>query len=124
MGGDEEPRNLFQRTLKEVRGERYLDLEKDTQFSEAWVILGALLTMVGVVLDNQFLLAVALSLFGVTAASWAWNQLSLFGLHYDRQLSETRAFLGETIELTLEVRNRKIPISNLKIMASKRGIRP
>jgi uncharacterized protein (DUF58 family) len=117
MGGEEEPRNLLRSTLKEIRGERYLDLEKDTQFSEAWLILGALLTMVGVVLDNQFLLAVALSLFGVTAASWAWNQLSLFGLHYDRQLSETRAFLGETIDLTLEVRNQKIlPLTWLEVL--------
>jgi uncharacterized protein (DUF58 family) len=117
MGGEEEPRNLLRRTLKEIRGERYLDLEKDTQFSEAWIILGALLTMVGVVLNNQFLLAVALSLFGVTAASWAWNQLSLFGLHYDRQLSERRAFLGETIDLTLEVRNQKIlPLTWLEVL--------
>ncbi len=118
LGGDEEePRSLLRRTLREVRGERYLDLEKDTQFSEAWVILGVLLTLVGVVLDNQFLLVVALSLFVVAAVSWAWNQLSLFGLHYDRRLSETRAFLGETIELTLEVKNQKIlPLTWLEVL--------
>jgi uncharacterized protein (DUF58 family) len=116
-GREEEPRNLFQQTLKELRGQRYLDLEKDTQFSEAWVILGALLTLVGVVLDNQFLLVVALSLFVVTAVTWVWNQLSLFGLHYDRKLSESRAFLGENIELTLEVRNRKfLPLTWLEVM--------
>jgi uncharacterized protein (DUF58 family) len=116
-GGEERPRNLLRRTLKEIRGERYVDLEKDTQFSEAWIILGLLLTMVGTVLNNQFLLVAALSLFGVTAASWLWNQLSLFGLHYNRQLSETRAFLGESIELTLEVRNQKmLPLTWLEIM--------
>ena len=116
-GGEEEPRNLWQRTLQELRGGRYLDLEKDTQFSEAWIILGVLLTLVGVALSNQFLLVVALGLFGVTAVSWAWNQLSFFGLHYDRRLSETRAFLGETIELTLEVRNQKfLPLTWLEIL--------
>ena len=116
-GGEGEALNLFERTLQELRGDRYLDLEKDTQFSEAWIILGVLLTLVGVVLNNQFLLVVALSLFGVTAVSWLWNQLSLFGLHYDRRLSETRAFLGETIELTLEVRNRKfLPLTWLEIL--------
>ncbi len=112
-----EPRDIYQRMLRELRGERYLDLEKDTQFSDAWVILGALLTVVGLVLDNQFLLAVAVSLFGVAAASWIWNQLSLFGLYYQRHFSETRAFLGETIELTLEVRNRKfLPLTWLEIV--------
>jgi uncharacterized protein (DUF58 family) len=116
-GGEEEPQNVFQRTLQELRGGRYLDLEKDTQFSEAWIILGLLLTLVGVALSNQFLLVVALGLFGVTAVSWAWNQLSFFGLHYDRRLSETRAFLGETIQLTLEVRNQKfLPLTWLEIM--------
>jgi uncharacterized protein (DUF58 family) len=116
-GREAEPRNLFEQTLSELRGDRYLDLEKDTQFSEAWIILGMLLTLVGVVLNNQFLLVVALSLFGVAAVSWVWNQLSLFGLHYDRHLSETRAFLGETIDLTLEVRNQKfLPLTWLEIL--------
>jgi uncharacterized protein (DUF58 family) len=117
LGGREQARDLLQRTLREMRGERYLDLEKDTQFSEAWVILGVLLTLVGVVLDNQFLLVVSMSLFGVAAVSWGWNQLSLFGLHYERRLSETRAFLGETIELTLAVRNQKIlPLTWLEVL--------
>ena len=111
------PRDIYERLLKETRGERYLDLEKETQFSDAWIILGVLLTLIGLVLDNQFLLVVALSLFGVTAASWVWNQLSLFGLYYQRHLSETRAFLGETIELTLEVRNQKfLPLTWLEIV--------
>jgi len=116
-GEEKRPRNLLQQTLDELRGSRYLDLEKDTQFSEAWVILGAMLTLVGVALNNQYLLVVAVSLFGVTAVSWMWNQLSLFGLHYNRRLSETRAFLGETIELTLEVRNQKfLPLTWLEIL--------
>ncbi len=112
-----EPRDIYQRMLKELRGERYLDLEKDTQFSDAWVMLGMALTVVGLVLDNQFLLVVALGLFGVAAASWLWNQLSLFGLYYERHFSETRAFLGESIKLTLEVRNQKfLPLTWLEIV--------
>ncbi len=114
---EQKPRDIFQQTLRELRGQRYLDLEKDTQFSEAWLILGVLLTMVGVALSNQFLLVAALSLFVVTAVSWLWNQFSLFGLHYDRRLSESRAFLGETIELTVEVRNRKfLPLTWLEVL--------
>jgi uncharacterized protein (DUF58 family) len=103
--------------LRELRGDRYLDLEKDTQFSDAWVMLGVLLTVIGLVLDNQFLLVVAVSLFVVASVSWLWNQFILFGLYYQRHLSETRAFVGETIELTLEVRNQKfLPLTWLEIL--------
>ncbi|MCK4472215.1 MAG: hypothetical protein KAW49_10565, partial [Anaerolineae bacterium] len=100
-GKSPEQGSPFERMLKELRGERYLDLEKDTQFSEAWVMLGLMLMLVGLALDNQFLLVVAVGLFGIAGASWVWNQLSLFGLHYARHLSETRAFVGETIDLAL-----------------------
>jgi len=116
-GESPEQGSPFERMLKELRGERYLDLEKDTQYSEAWVMLGLMLMLVGLALDNQFLLVVALGLFGIAGASWVWNQLSLFGLHYERHLSETRAFVGETIDLTLEVRNQKfLPLTWLDIL--------
>ncbi|UCC85596.1 MAG: DUF58 domain-containing protein [Anaerolineales bacterium] len=107
----------YRRMLHEFRGGgRYIDLEKDTQFSDAWVVLGILLTLVGLALNSRFLTAAALSLFVIMMASGAWSQLSLFGLHYRRQFSETRAFLGETIELTLEVRNQKLlPLTWLDI---------
>jgi len=102
--------------ITELRGGRYLDLEKDTQFSEAWIMLGIMLTLGGLLLNIQSMLAVALILFVVAAAGWLWNELSLFGLHYQRHFSETRAFLGETIELTLEVRNQKfLPLTWLQI---------
>lgn len=96
---------------------RYVDLEKDTQFSEAWVTLAVILTLVGIVLSNAFLTAAALSLLVIAAVTWLWNEFSLYGLHYERRLSETRAFLGETIELTLEVHNQKfLPLSWLSII--------
>jgi uncharacterized protein (DUF58 family) len=111
------PGTFYQRMLREVRGERYVDLEKDTQFSDAWILLGLFLTLFGLVLNHRFLLAAAAILFVVAAASWLWNQLSLFGLYYQRHLSETRAFLGETVELTLKVRNQKfLPLSWLGIL--------
>jgi uncharacterized protein (DUF58 family) len=107
----------YRRVLKELRGGRYIDLEKDTQFSGAWVLLGLLLTLAGVVLDNQFLMTAALILFVIALLSWAWNQLGLYGLSYQRRFSEVRAFLGETVELTLEVRNRKaLPLTWLAIV--------
>ncbi len=111
------PDSGYQRLLRELRGGRYIDLEKDTQFSEAWILLGLLLTLAGLAFNHQFLLSAAMMLFVVAAVGWLWNQLSLFGLHYRRRFSETRAFLGETVELTLEVRNQKfLPLTWLEIL--------
>ncbi len=95
----------------------FLDIESDTQFSDAWVALGVLLILLGLALQNVFLTAGALALLVVAAASWIWNRLSLFGLHYERSLSEIRAFRGEKIQLVLTVRNQKIlPLTWLSIV--------
>lgn len=113
-----EQRTGYRRVLHELRGGgRYVDLEKDTQFSDAWIVLGVLLTLIGLALDSLLLTAAAVSLFVIIAASGMWSRLSLFGLHYRRQFSETRAFLGETIDLTLEVRNQKfLPLTWLEVL--------
>jgi uncharacterized protein (DUF58 family) len=103
-----EPDERLERIMSEVRGRRYRDLAKDTQFTDAWLIVGLILTVAGLAAGNSFLLVAAVAMFTVAAAGWVWNQLSLYGLHYRRRLSETRAFLGETITLTLETRNLKL----------------
>ena len=114
---DKDPDRGWQAIRGELRGRRYLDLSKDTQFSSAWLLLGLLLSLAGLLLQSGFLLATAATLFVVAAFGWGWNSLSLFGLHYRRRFSETRAFLGETIELALEVSNRKLlPVTWLQIM--------
>ncbi len=98
-------------------GTRYIDIESDTQFSDAWVTLGALLLLLGLALQNPFLSASAFALLLVAAIGWLWNALSLFGLHYERSLSEIRAFRGETINLELTVRNQKVlPLTWLSIV--------
>lgn len=100
----------------ELRGRRYLDLSVDSQFSDAWLVLAALLTLLGLWLRQPFLLTASLGLFLVAAIGWAWNSLALFGVDYRRHLSETRAFVGETIRLTLEVHNRKfLPTTWLQV---------
>jgi uncharacterized protein (DUF58 family) len=115
-GGKSRLSSAYQRMIAELRGGRYLDLGKDSQFSEAWIVLGIMLTLGGLLLDIQAMLALALALFVVAAAGWLWNELTLFGLHYQRYFSERRAFQGETIELTLEVRNQKfLPLTWLQI---------
>jgi uncharacterized protein (DUF58 family) len=104
------------RAVSELRGRRFIDHSKDTQFTDAWIILAVILTLAGLVTRNAFLLAGAGALLVAPLLAAAWNQLALFGVDYTRKLSETRAFLGETIDLTLEVRNRKfLPVTWLHV---------
>ena len=111
------PQERLAQVVQEARGGRYIDVTKDTQFSDAWIALAVILTLIGIVLNNAFLTASALVLFVIAAISRAWNDLSLFGLHYQRSFSQTRAFLGETIELTLAVRNQKfVPLPWLQVV--------
>ena len=96
---------------------RFIDHSKDTQFTDAWIILAVILTIVGLITRNSFLLAGAGALLVSPLLAAAWNRLALFGVDYTRKLSETRAFLGETVELTLEVRNRKfLPVTWLHVI--------
>lgn len=100
----------------QARGRRYIDETKDTQFSSAWIVLGLILTFGGLLVNSRFLLAAALSLFGISTIAWMWNRLALSGVEYVRRFNETRAFQGETVDLTLEVRNRKpLPITWLQV---------
>jgi len=98
------------------RRSRYIDTSKETQFSEAWLILGLLLSVIGVASNNSFFTAAGVALWIVTGISWLWNSFSLAGLYYDRHFSEQRAFQGETVEITLQVRNQKLlPLTWLTI---------
>jgi uncharacterized protein (DUF58 family) len=97
-------------------GRRTRDMRVQEQFSDAWFAMALLLTLVGLIWKLEGLLLIAALLFAIIAASWAWNQLATFGLDYQRKFSLRRAFVGETIELSLTVSNRKfLPVSWLRI---------
>jgi uncharacterized protein (DUF58 family) len=96
---------------------RFIDTQKDTQFSDAWIVLAVILTLLALFLNNGFLSAAAILILTVTGVSWVWSRLSYVGLHYDRHFSERRAFVGETVELNLQVHNRKLlPLTWLNIV--------
>jgi len=98
------------------RRKRFVDQSKDTQFSDAWILLALLLTLLALAADNRFLTGAAAGLLVVAGVSGLWSALSLVGLEYERRFSQVRAFQGEQVTLTLTVRNRKpLPITWLNI---------
>jgi uncharacterized protein (DUF58 family) len=91
-----------------LRSRHTIDTGYDTQFSDAWVFFAVLLTLIGLGLDNVVLTTAAMILLIISGTSWLWAELSLRGLTYHRRFSEFRAFQGEIVELTLELRNAKL----------------
>ena len=85
-------------------------------FKSRWlyVILGVLL--VGGLLRQPALVIIALLTLFTVGVAWAWNRYALVGVEYQRALSETRVFPGETVALTVRLANRKlIPLAWLEL---------
>ncbi len=95
---------------------RFILENKDTQFNEAWLALALLLIGAGLLLRQGFLTGAGLGLVVLVGAAWLWSYWSLAGLDYRRHFQERRAFVGERIRITLEVRNRKpLPLTWLAV---------
>ncbi len=85
-------------------------------FNENWIALAAFSIFLGLVLRDNALLTVSALMLTAAGAGWIWNKYSLRGVDYRRLFSERRAFLGEVVDLTVQVTNRKwLPLAWLRI---------
>lgn len=77
-------------------------------FNESWLRFAALMILLGAAVQSNSLLVLATLLLVVIPVAWAWNRVALYRVTYERQLSEHRVFVGETVDLSVRVSNRKI----------------
>ena len=85
-------------------------------FNENWIALAAFSIFLGLVLRDNGLLTVSALVLTAAGAGWIWNKYSLRRIGYQRFFSEHRAFLGEVVDLTLQVTNRKwLPLAWLRV---------
>lgn len=85
-------------------------------FNESWLRFAAVMIIVGAIMQSSALIVLSALLLTVVPLAWAWQRVSLWRVSYDRTLSEQRVFVGETIELSTRVNNRKIlPLAWVKI---------
>lgn len=100
------PERMIARVLRE---------RQEAMFSDVWFWLAGLFILLGLLLKGEGLIALAACLLTVLPVAWLWNHWSLQGLEYRRYLDRQRVFPGETVEITLEVINRKpLPLSWLR----------
>lgn len=99
-------------SVAEQPDRRLLNSETRAMFNDAWIGLAILLALVGVFTREQGFLALAACLLTTILVCWLYNKWSFRGLEYRRKFDRQRVFPGETIEMTLEITNRKIlPLS-------------
>ena len=83
---------------------------------EIWVVLVALMVLAGLLSGQSVLLILALLVLLAEGVSRLWSRWALTKVEYRRMLSARRAFIGETVELTIEVTNRKpLPLTWLHV---------
>lgn len=85
-------------------------------FNSSWITFAALMVLFGVLVKSTALIALAALLLTIIPVAWAWHRVALWRVSYERALSEHRVFVGETIDLSVRVSNRKIlPLAWIKI---------
>lgn len=85
-------------------------------FNDSWIRFAILMVFFGVMLQTNALIVLAALLLTIIPVAWAWNRAALWRVEYGRVLSEHRVFVGETIDLSVQVSNRKVlPLAWVKI---------
>jgi uncharacterized protein (DUF58 family) len=104
----------------------FVDYEDNTRGVKPWIAVAVLLTLGGLLLQSRLVVAAAVMMGVILLAAWIWFKVSLVGVEYERTFRdaqglisrhEVRAFLGETVEINLRVRNRKVlPLNWLQVV--------
>lgn len=83
---------------------------------ELWIFVSVLLVYAGLISNSTVVLALGVLVFGAGGVSRLWARVSLEEVEYRRELSETRAFVDETIELDVHLSNGKfIPVPWIEV---------
>jgi uncharacterized protein (DUF58 family) len=99
-----------------MRSRFSIDRSKTSQFSDAWIIRAVFVTVAGLIARRPALVLTAALLLTIVPVSCLWNRLVLTNVSYRRIFGEQRAFLGEMIDLTIQITNRKLlPVGWLQI---------
>ncbi len=75
-----------------------------------------MLLVLAAVLGQEALLTLSSLLVIVLPLAWLWQRVVFYRVTYQRQMSETRVFEGETVTLSIRVTNRKwLPLAWLRV---------
>jgi len=88
----------------------------DYPLQEGWVILFAILVIVGIFAAEGLVIGFGVMGLSVTGIAWVWNKVSLEELTYERHLSRDRMSVGEDVSLSITLTNRKpVPLGRVSV---------
>ena len=81
-----------------------------------WPAASVAIVVVGVAVGEIIISLIAATVLVTGWAAWAWTRYSLERLFTSAELSQTHAFVGETLEIALRIENRKLlPLTGLQV---------
>jgi uncharacterized repeat protein (TIGR01451 family) len=90
--------------------------DRRSMFRELWIVVAVLLTLVGIALRQTSLLLAPLLFLAIHGVAQLWRRNTFRGVFYRRRFTPQRTFAGETVELTIELENRKLlPLSWVRV---------
>ena len=88
----------------------------DYPLQEGWVILFAILIIIGVFAAEGLVIGFGVMGLLVTGVSWIWNKVSLEELTYERHLSQDRMSIGDEVTLSITLTNNKpVPLGRVSL---------
>ena len=81
-----------------LRKRLQIDTTKETQFSDAWIVLAFLLLGAGLLFAQGSLIVIAGLLLLISAIGWLWDRVALVGIEYKRTFAERRAFASKCLQ--------------------------
>ena len=76
-------------------------------FGDFWLLASGMIIYAGLLTNSTVVLALGVLVLGAGGASRLWARISLEEVTYTRTLLESRAFVGETIGVEVELANHK-----------------
>jgi uncharacterized protein (DUF58 family) len=106
--------NPMMRTFREKRAR---DLRAPDVIGELFMLLMIIVIGVGAGTGSALVVALGATAFVVSAGGTLWSKLSLAEVAYGAQPSDTHAFVGDEVEITMTLENRKpLPIPWVQII--------
>ncbi len=94
-------------------------------FRQAWVTIAVLLLLIGIGIREPAVAAVGALVLLTGSVARLWSRLSLERIAYRRTLRDRRAFVGEEIEVSYSVANRKaLPLPWIEVRESVPEVMP
>ena len=90
--------------------------ERQVLLTEAWLSMAAFCVLVGLVSRQDGLALLGVLLLIVSLVAYQWNRQAMRRVTYRRHVEPRRAFIGETVQLSLTVKNRKLlPVGWMRV---------